>query len=843
MASGLASMFEPQADGTSGAARAAGFVGTPSSASPSKSEKTRLLEPKVQQQQQHHHHHQEQQQPQQQQQQQQQQQRYNSDAGYSGLKEPRELRELVRQETLSSSHATAESVAEDLESGSSRRRASSRFGVGWLLLNDTYIPELWEEEDMAGTDNDEAAEDIVSLTRFQRVMRQLTMQVVPGVLAFMVMAVVVIAFGSAVCAHPRLRPYIGFAVQMGALGTALHNLVFTSSKIPYNGVSHDLFVVPFFASFGADLADHIEDDDELARTFFVTIMLSVTGFGVLIFLAGGSPFLRIAEFTPMPVVSGLVAGVGIGIIQAAINTQTAGSFTVWDVLFCALAIACSASMIMLERMGYPTANTFVPVYAGVTLTFYIMLALGGAPAWAWADKHAFFAREMVDKRAWTVWTSGFLFEGPIRWDGVASSFQQIFSYMILNLLRQTLQYQATLKVVKMRGDDKHELRVMGVAHMIGGVLGSFGAINNLGVTATCMGFGGTHPKAPGAMTGVLTLLFFFIGFGPLAIVPKFVFAAILANTGVVLIMSNLIKPCQTLPRGEAIILCVIVFISVTGGKMMAVSAGAVASVMLFVYNWYHAGCIKYEASGLTWHSSVERTELSVEWLEEHGDRIQIVQLQGYLFFGNATQARERVREILEDQAPSALTSTNRNEDQDPVEYVILDLTLVIGLDANALTALDDTAGLCGRTNGVELIISGAQEELGNRLKEPSSGDSLSRVRHFDDLDEALSYCEDRMLSRVGHERYATDTVTSAPTSGGMTRVQSARPEIWIHGRTSPMPPSAMASAPPPTADDEEPRHGFKRWLKMASSRYSFSTDRLLPLAAHTKPLTLQKGQV
>lgn len=30
---------------------------------------------------------------------------------------------------------------------------------------------------------------------------------------------------------------------------------------------------------------------------------------------------------------------------------------------------------------------------------------------------------------------------------------------------------------------------------------------------------------------------------------------------------------------------------------------------------------------------------------------------------------------------------------------------------------------------------------------------------------------------------------------------------------------------------------------MASSRYSFSTDRLLPLAAHTKSLTLQKGQV
>ena len=126
---------------------------------------------------------------------------------------------------------------------------------------------------------------------------------------------------------------------------------------------------------------------------------------------------------------------------------------------------------------------------------------------------------------------------------------------------------------------------MGMAHMVGGLLGSFGAINNLGVTATCMGFGGTHRLVPGGAVGVLTLVFFFTGFGPLAVVPKFVFAAILANTGVVLIQNNLVKPCQTLPRGEAVILCIIVFISVTGGKMMAVSAGAIASVMLFVYNW------------------------------------------------------------------------------------------------------------------------------------------------------------------------------------------------------------------------------------------------------------------
>ena len=63
-----------------------------------------------------------------------------------------------------------------------------------------------------------------------------TMQVVPGVLAFMVCSVVVIAFASSVCAHPRLVPYVGFAVQIGAVGTAAMNLISMRSKVSGWGV-------------------------------------------------------------------------------------------------------------------------------------------------------------------------------------------------------------------------------------------------------------------------------------------------------------------------------------------------------------------------------------------------------------------------------------------------------------------------------------------------------------------------------------------------------------------------------------------------------------------------------
>ena len=108
-----------------------------------------------------------------------------------------------------------------------------------------------------------------------------------------------------------------------------------------------------------------------------------------------------------------------------------------------------------------------------------------------------------------IWTSdkaGF-FAGPVRWGALPACTQLIFSYLVLNLLRNTLQLQAAHRIAGIAADDQHELRVIGSANMLGGVFGSFGTITNLGVTATCVGFGETHRAAPGVLTGGLLVIF------------------------------------------------------------------------------------------------------------------------------------------------------------------------------------------------------------------------------------------------------------------------------------------------------------------------------------------------
>ena len=143
---------------------------------------------------------------------------------------------------------------------------------------------------------------------------------------------------------------------------------------------------------------------------------------------------------------------------------------------------------------------------------------------------------------------------------------------------------------------------------------------------------------------------------------------------------------------------IIVAVSYAFGTIISVAVGACLSVLCFVYQAYETGCIKYEASGLTWHSSVQRTELSNDYLEEHGDSIQIMQLQGFIFFGNATMLTERTRDLL--QSHNAGDEAERDLFE-PVKFLILDFALVTGLDASALSAIEDTTKV-GKDFAVEV---------------------------------------------------------------------------------------------------------------------------------------------
>lgn len=155
------------------------------------------------------------------------------------------------------------------------------------------------------------------------------------------------------------------------------------------------------------------------------------------------------------------------------------------------------------------------------------------------------------------------------------------------------------------------------------------------------------------------------------------------------------------------------------------------------------GVVKYIANGLSVRSTIERPPKAADWLDQNGELIQILVLQNYLFFGNASSILAYIASMFEDPGP----------DIDPIfvppipKVIILDLTLLTGMDTSSVDVFGEILTLC-RTNDCKLFMAGVNRGLMKTMSlsgfKPDSAKvrSTRKLRFFADLDMAVGKAED-----------------------------------------------------------------------------------------------------
>lgn len=127
----------------------------------------------------------------------------------------------------------------------------------------------------------------------------------------------------------------------------------------------------------------------------------------------------------------------------------------------------------------------------------------------------------------------------------------------------------------------------------------------------------------------------------------------------------------------------IVIAAFSVGLLSAVFLGLALSTFFFVGAFYRSGVVKYAANGITMRSTIERPRNISQWLDLNGDYVQILVLQSYLFFGNATSVHNYVSTMFEEV----------DEDSDEMDVaffppipkvLVLDFSLVPGIDGSAV---------------------------------------------------------------------------------------------------------------------------------------------------------------
>jgi SulP family sulfate permease len=119
-------------------------------------------------------------------------------------------------------------------------------------------------------------------------------------------------------------------------------------------------------------------------------------------------------------------------------------------------------------------------------------------------------------------------------------------------------------------------------------------------------------------------------------------------------------------------------------------------------------------------------------LDYFQQKMLILQLQGFIFFGSSHSVYRSTKDLI-DKAENA-----------PM-FLILDMRLVQGIDSSATTALVKMATLTRDHNAGLIVVPGSDAVRASLEHAGLNPEHFDHLRVFDRFDEAVEFCEDRIL--------------------------------------------------------------------------------------------------
>ena len=209
---------------------------------------------------------------------------------------------------------------------------------------------------------------------------------------------------------------------------------------------------------------------------------------------------------------------------------------------------------------------------------------------------------------------------------------------------------------------------------------------------------------------------------------------------------------KTKSKLEWMVAPMIVVLAFTVGMLNAILIGVAVATFIFVAHFYKAGTVKFVGNGLNLQSTVERGIPETKWLNKHGDMIQILVLQNYLFFGNAQSVLQYVMTMFEEPDTGGQAhGENGTMVVPPPKYVVIDFTIATGMDTSATDILREITEECKR-HRCKLFFSGLSPDLRDMLVYAKLGPSYQKrtLLFAPDLESALAKAEDGLINRVSH---------------------------------------------------------------------------------------------
>ena len=277
-------------------------------------------------------------------------------------------------------------------------------------------------------------------------------------------------------------------------------------------------------------------------------------------------------------------------------------------------------------------------------------------------------------------------------------------------------------------DTNRELRDAGALNVISGALGGIPGYHALSLSALAERMS-VDARVAGLIAAAVPLAGVIFGASVIELIPRMIVGGVLVFLGLAFMVDWVWDKRKVLPPLEYGVVLVILAVVIGSAYLDGVAVGLVLAVVLFAINYGRIELVREVAFGETYHSNVDRPPVEREALRTKSDAVQILRVNGFVFFGSANGLLERIRKRVE---------------ATPLRFLVIDLRRVTGVDSSAVVAFVKVMHLA-EADGFELVFTGASELVRKQLRQGGVVESEGIVRFEPDLDRGLQRCEEGLL--------------------------------------------------------------------------------------------------
>ncbi|WP_231864613.1 MULTISPECIES: SulP family inorganic anion transporter [Sorangium] len=571
-------------------------------------------------------------------------------------------------------------------------------------------------------------------------------KLMPAVIAGMVSGTLVVSFdislGALIFNH-GLAEYLSRGIGIILISSVIVGVIvslLSSYKPVIAAPQEDAAVI--LASMAAAITTGIAQKDPTASPFpTVVAAIAITSVvaGGFFLLLGLLRLGILVRFIPYPVAGGFIAGAGWLLLQGSISVMSGQPSTLDifpsvvmdpELLKRVLPGLVFGVLLLLVLRRFSSLLLLPVLLGGSIVVFYVSLGLAGVSVQQVLDS-GWLLGPFPTASLWPpIGASDF---GKVDWSVLFGSAGNMAAVTIMAAITVLLSASGVELATEQEIDLDRELRATGVANIVTGLFG--GMVGYLSLAESSMSYkAGSNSRVSGLVAAAISCVVLFVGADAILYFPRPVLGGLIAYLGFHFLINTLYEGWFRLRRIEYFVIVVILLVVAVRGFLVGIGVGLGVSFILFALSYSRIEVVRNAISGVYLRSNVARSDGEEMTLTERAKQLNVLQLQGYIFFGTAYNLLSTAQQRIQSE-------------EGEVRYLLLDFRHVNGIDSSAIASFLRLRRLA-KAHSVKLIFTEVRVDIRNHLErgEVFVGDDDEVCRIYPDLDRGLEACEKEIIA-------------------------------------------------------------------------------------------------